>query len=89
MSDTDACPPVVLVNMAELRKLFPHKTKETVYRWNTEAGKGNRLPEPDLVLGDVSLWTLDTIRLWAATRRKELVPDPEAIRKLCGSALIR
>lgn len=63
------------VNMKVLRELFPDRHEVTVWRWRKV------MPEPDLVVGHVELWSLDTILGWCATRK--LTPDAAAVRRLC------
>lgn len=63
------------VNMRVLRELFPDKHEVTVWRWR------KAMPAPDLVVGHVELWALDTILEWTATRK--LTPDPDAVTRLC------
>lgn len=61
---SDACPPFVTMHL--LKQLFPTKHEATVWRWNTVAGKGNRLPASDLDGGPANpIWSLDTILDWA------------------------
>lgn len=67
-----ACPP--LVTMKILRELFPNKHEVTVWRWRKV------MPEPDLVVGHVDLWELDTILGWCEGRR--LTPDAGVVERI-------
>lgn len=72
---TQLCGP--FLNMALLTELFDTYNKASVWRWNTaKGGKGkNGLPPPDLVVGGVSLWTVDTITGWAESTGRTLNTD--------------
>lgn len=78
------CPP--LVNMRLLVELFPQFNSMSIYRWNTAKAKRNRLPDPDLVVGDVALWEVDTILAWAGERG--IVPDVDTLEKICQSQVL-
>lgn len=69
---TDRCPP--LLNMQCVVELFPQYNPVTVYRWRNTKGKA-RLPEPDLVVGQVDMWTVQTILDWAEAAKKNLDHD--------------
>lgn len=60
-----------LVTMSVLVELFPQYNSVSVYRWRSTKGK-NRLPEPDLLVGHVPLWYVQTILDWAEGAGKEL-----------------
>lgn len=66
------CPP--LVNMKLLREMFPTKHEVTVWRWR------KNMPEPDLVVGHIEMWSLATILDWTAGRR--LTPDPDVVERI-------
>lgn len=66
------CPP--LVTMKLLRELFPDKHEVTVWRWRKV------MPEPDLVVGHVDLWQLDTILDWCQGRR--MTPDAGVVERI-------
>lgn len=74
------------LTMGLLTELFPDKHPITVYRWNGAKGGKNRLPDPDLTVGNVSLWSVDTIRAWAEARK--LVLDSDVLDRICQSQQI-
>lgn len=82
MSD---CP--TLVNMALIVELFPSYNNVSVYRWRNTTGK-NRLPDPDLVVGTVDLWYLDTILDWTHTVGKRDEVDPQVLARVMGAETV-
>lgn len=81
MSET--CPPFITMGM--LVELLPDKHPITTYRYNTAKGGKKRLPDPDLKLGNVAMWTVDTIIGWA--ERNKLALDRELLDKFCQTQL--
>lgn len=77
----DSCPPYVTIGM--LVELLPDRHEITVYRYNGPKGGKKRLPEPDLQLGSVSMWTVPTIQEWA--ERNKLTLDAEILDRFCQS----
>lgn len=61
-----ACAP--FVNALLLVELFPQYNAVSVYRWIN----GGSLPAPDLVVGHVKLWSVETIQEWARESGKDL-----------------
>lgn len=75
-----------LINMRLLVELQPQFHSMSIYRLNTAKAKGHRLPEPDLIVGGVSLWYLDTIREWADRLGREL--DADVLARICQSQTV-
>jgi hypothetical protein len=74
-----ACAP--FVNMRLLVELFPQYNEITVYRrFRNRKGEGG-LPAPDLTVGQVDLWSVETITTWAEATGKEL--DPGVLARIC------
>lgn len=78
MSERAGCGP--FVTMGLLVELFPQFNPVTIYRWKNTKG-GYRLPPPDLTVGHVSLWSVDTIRVWAEANGKVL--DEKVLEEIC------
>ena len=74
-----ACGP--FVNMKLLVELLPQVHPMSTYRYNTAKAKGKRLPKPDLDIGGVSVWEVDTIQAWAD--RAGLTLDPDVLSRIC------
>lgn len=78
----NACPPIV--TMKVLKELFPHRPKETIWRWNTAGGGGMRLPTPDAINEPQNpAWWLDTILEWGERTGKNTDWDKSVIARLC------
>lgn len=73
-----------LVNMALLVELFPQHNQITVYRrFRNRKGEGG-LPDPDLVVGHVDLWFVQTILDWAESVGKVL--DQEVLARIVSGS---
>lgn len=66
------CAPFITMKL--LRELFPDRHEVTVWRWR------KAMPAPDLVVGHVDLWALDTILVWCEGRK--LVPDAGVLERI-------
>lgn len=75
-----SCEPIV--NLPLLVELFPDRHPVSVRRWarKTGGGRGLRLPAPDLVVGGVDLWTVETILSWAADNKVK--PDRVVLERV-------
>lgn len=78
-----ACAP--LLTMGLIVELFPDKHPVTVYRWRNTNGR-NRLPDPDITVGGVPMWSASTIEVWAAERKLSL--NQAELWRICQSQLI-
>lgn len=85
MSDRHICSP--LLNMQLIVQLFPQHNAVTVYRWrkNTKGKGRGRLPEPDLVVGGVDMWSVETIQGWADETDRVL--DSAVLERICRTQL--
>lgn len=71
------------IGMPTLRELFPTKTKETIWRWNTHRGGRNRLPVSDVDFGQRDPgWTVDTIIEWAERTGLAAEMDADALGRI-------
>lgn len=67
-----------LVNLTLVAELFPHRHPVTVARWNrgdTSTARGKRLPAPDLVVGGVELWKVESVLSWANGNGERVNPS--------------
>lgn len=78
------CP--VLINPALLKVLFPQYTPQTIDRWCSRGDRGAKLPAPDMMMGHVKVWTLETVLSWAGERNK--VPDSVALELICHQQVL-